>query len=396
MTGAIKSLKLHKERTLIRLDLNVPIKDGQVADDFRIRSAIPTVKHCLEGGASVIIMSHLGRPAGKIDESMSLMPVGEALCDYLEMSIKFSDDCISDDAIDVTLSLQPGEVHLLENLRFHAGETENDTYFSRRLAKHGTYFINDAFGAAHRSHASNVGVIPFIKNVFPGFLMEDEFAFFHDSFIKPKRPLTVVLGGTKLDTKLPLIKRFIREADHVIVGGGMVFTLLKASGYSIGKSLIKEDLLRYSKNILELSTSSSGDLLLPKDFRVTNEISSAIVTAVRGEGEIGEDEIGIDIGPVSETEFSKVIAKSETIVWNGPMGIFEIDAFSGGTKRVAQAIAEVSQRGGISIIGGGDSAAAVTKFNLQKEMTHISTGGGASLKLLAGNELPALKALKMM
>ncbi|MBH31825.1 MAG: phosphoglycerate kinase [Candidatus Marinimicrobia bacterium] len=396
MTAAIKSLNLHKERALIRLDLNVPIKDGQVADDFRIRSALPTVEYCLEAGASVIIMSHLGRPAGKIDESMSLMTVGESLCDYLETSIKFSHDCVSDDAVDVTLSLQPGEIHLLENLRFHEGETENDAHFSRRLAKHGTCFINDAFGTVHRSHASNVGVTQHIKNSVPGFLMENEFAFFHDALKKPKRPLTVVLGGAKVDTKLPLIKRFIREADHVIVGGGMVFTLLKASGISIGKSLFDKDLMDDSKKILELPVSYSADLLLPKDFRVTNEISSAIVTAVRSEGEIGDNEIGIDIGPASETEFSSVIAKSETIIWNGPMGIFEIDSFGDGTKRVAQAIAEVSHRGGTSIIGGGDSAAAVTKLNLQKEMTHISTGGGASLELLAGKKLPALKALKMM
>ena len=328
MTGAIKSLNLHKERALIRFDLNVPIKDGQVADDFRIRSVLPTMQHCLEAGASVIIISHLGRPAEKFDESMSLMPVGEALCDYLEMSIKFSHDCISDDAIDVTLSLQPGEIHLLENLRFHNGETDNDFHFSQRLAKHGTCFINDAFGTAHRSHASNVGVTQFIKNGVPGLLMENEFTFFHDSLIKPKRPLTVVLGGAKVDTKLPLIKRFIREADYVIVGGGMVFTLLKASGNSIGKSLFEKKLMSDSKKILQQSASSSGKLLLPKDFRVTNEISSAVVSAIRDVGEIGKDEIGIDIGPVSETEFSAVIAKSETIVWNGPMGIFEIDEYN--------------------------------------------------------------------
>ncbi|MEE2876671.1 MAG: phosphoglycerate kinase [Candidatus Neomarinimicrobiota bacterium] len=396
MTEAIKSLNLHKERALIRLDLNVPIKDGQVADDFRIRSTLPTLKHCLENGASVVIMSHLGRPAGKVDDALSLMPVGEVLCDYLEMSIKFSHDCISDDSIDVSLSLQPGEVHLLENLRFYSGETENESQFSRRLAKHGTCFINDAFGTAHRSHASNVGVTQFVRNVYPGILMENEFTFLYDSLKEPKRPFTIVLGGAKIGTKLPLVNRFLREADHVIVGGGMVFTLLRASGYSIGKSLCESKLLNNSKKLLDTLELSSRNLILPKDFRVTRDLLSAEVTEVRSAGEIGADEIGIDIGPTSENEFSEIIAQSETIVWNGPMGVFEVEAFSGGTKAVAEAIARVSRAGGTSIIGGGDSAAAVKKFNLGKEMTHISTGGGASLELLAGKELPALKALEMM
>ena len=343
-----------------------------------------------------MIMSHLGRPAGRVEDSMSLMLVGEALCDHLEMSIKFSHDCVSEDAIDVSLSLQPGEVHLLENLRFHAGETENDAHFSRRLAKHGTCFINDAFGTAHRSHASNIGVTQFLENAVPGFLMENEFTFLHDSLLKPKRPLTIVLGGAKVDTKLPLIKRFIREADHMLIGGGMVFTLLEASGYSIGNSLCEKRLVGHAKKILELSSTSSGELVLPKDFRVTADLSSEKVSAIRGVEEIGDDEIGVDIGPVSETEFGEMITGSKTVIWNGPLGVFEVDAFSGGTQAVAEAIAKMTESGGTSIIGGGDSAAAVKKFNLQKEMTHISTGGGASLELLAGNELPALKALRMM
>ncbi len=292
MIGAIKSLNLRNERALIRLDLNVPLKNGRVTDDFRIRAAIPTLKHCLENGASVVIMSHLGRPAGRVEDSMSLMLVGEALCDHLEMSIKFSHDCVSEDAIDVSLSLQPGEVHLLENLRFHAGEAENDAHFSRRLAKHGTCFINDAFGTAHRSHASNIGVTQFLENAVPGFLMENEFTFLHDSLLKPKRPLTIVLGGAKVDTKLPLIKRFIREADHMLIGGGMVFTLLEASGYSIGNSLFEKRLVGHAKKILELSSTSSGELVLPKDFRVTADLSSEKVSAIRGVEEIGDDEIG--------------------------------------------------------------------------------------------------------
>ena len=396
MINNLNALKLEKEKVLIRADLNVPMKGGSVSDDFRIRKVLSTIKHCLENDASVILMSHLGRPKGRFNEELSLMPIGEALCDHLEMSIKFSKDCISSDALDVSLGLQPGEIHLLENLRFHSEEIDNESKFSQILSKHGTCYVNDAFGTAHRAHASNVGVTEFFNKVSPGFLMETEYKFLFESMQYPKRPLTIILGGAKIKSKLPLIKRFLSEADNLIIGGGMVFNLLKAGGYNIGKSICDLDLIKASKEILGLSNDDDRKLILPSDFRVTKNLDSGNVTAIRDAGNIKNDEIGIDIGPVSEQNFSSIIARSHTIVWNGPMGIFETPEFSKGTLAVAEAVAKRKNDGGISIIGGGDSAAAVKTFKLEDEMTHISTGGGASLELLAGNELPALKALRIV
>ena len=396
MINNLHSLKLEKEKVLIRADLNVPMKGGAVSDDFRIRKVLSTIKHCLENDASVILMSHLGRPKGRFNEELSLMPIGEALCDHLEMSIKFSKDCISSDALDVSLGLRPGEIHLLENLRFHSEEIDNESKFSQILSKHGTCYVNDAFGTAHRAHASNVGVTEFFNKVSPGFLMETEYKFLYESMQTPQRPLTIILGGAKIKSKLPLIKRFLREADHLIIGGGMVFNILKAGGYNIGKSICDLDLIKASKEILDLSNDDDSKLILPIDFRVTKDLDSGNITAIRDAGNIKDDEIGIDIGPVSEQNFSSIIARSHTIVWNGPMGIFETPEFSKGTLAVAEAVAKRKNDGGISIIGGGDSASAVKTFKLEDEMTHISTGGGASLELLAGNELPALKALRII
>ncbi|MFL3051454.1 MAG: phosphoglycerate kinase [Candidatus Neomarinimicrobiota bacterium] len=395
MINNLNSLKLENEKVLIRADLNVPMKEGSVSDDFRIRKVLPTIHHCLENGASVILMSHLGRPKGRFNEELSLMPIGETLCDHLEMSIKFSKDCISSDALDVSLGLQSGEIHLLENLRFHSEEIGNESQFSRILSKHGTCYVNDAFGTAHRAHASNVGVTEFFNKVSPGFLMEAEYKFLYESMQVPQRPLTIILGGAKIKSKLPLIKRFLRDADHLIIGGGMVFTILKAGGYNIGQSICDLDLIKASKEILDLSNDDESKLILPSDFRVTKDLDSGNITAIRDLGSIKNDEIGIDIGPVSEENFSSIIARSHTIVWNGPMGIFETPEFSKGTLAVAEAVAKRKNDGGISIIGGGDSASAVKTFKLEDEMTHISTGGGASLELLAGNELPALKALRI-
>ena len=393
---SLESLDFDNDRALIRVDFNVPMNEGKVADDFRIQAALPSIKHCIDHGASVVLMSHLGRPGGVPSEDLSLMPVGETLCDHLEMSIKFSHNCVSDDAIDVSHELQAGEVHLLENLRFHTGEIKNDHDFASRLAQHGTYFINDAFGTAHRAHASNVGVTNFLQNCTPGFLMAEEFKFLHSAVIRPKRPFTIVLGGSKIGTKLPLVTRFIREVDNVIIGGGMAFTFLKMAGYKIGKSIYDDSLLQTAKQIVEMSKSLNCKFHLPSDIVVTEDISSGQDSAVRKVSEIDNNEIGVDIGPETIDQFCETINGSNTVIWNGPMGIFETEAYSGGTKAVAEALAQMTGRGGLSIIGGGDSASAVRDLNLWSEMTHISTGGGASLELLAGKELPAMKALEMV
>lgn len=390
---SLESLDLDNERALMRVDFNVPMKDGVVADDFRIRAALPTIQYCLDRGAAVILMSHLGRPDGVPSGELSLMAAGETLCDHLEMSIKFSHDSISDDAIDVSLALRRGEVHLLENLRFHKGEKKNDRNFASRLARHGTCFVNDAFGTAHRAHASNVGVTEFLPNGSVGFLMEKELKFLQSAVNRPRRPLTVVLGGAKVGTKLPLVKRFIREADSILLGGGMAFTFLKAAGVRVGNSLCDNSLLAQAQEIVDLSKSVDCELLLPSDVVVTKDISSGEESAVRDCADIGQSEIGVDIGPRTVERFSQIIESSRTAVWNGPMGIFEREAFSVGTRALGEAIARLTKQGGTSIIGGGDSAAVARRFHLWRDMTHISTGGGASLELLAGHELPAVKAL---
>ena len=392
---SLESLDFDNDRALIRVDFNVPMSEGKVANDFRIQAALPSIKHCIDHGASVVLMSHLGRPGGVPSEDLSLMPVGETLCYHLEMSIKFSHDCVSDEAIDVSHELQAGEVHLLENLRFHDGEANNDHDFAYRLSQHCTCFINDAFGTAHRAHASNVGVTDFLQNCTPGFLMAEEFKFLHSAVIRPKRPFTIVLGGAKIGTKLPLVTRFIREADNVIIGGGMAFTFLKMAGYNIGKSIYDDSLLQTAKQIVEMSKSLNCEFHLPSDIVVTEDISSGQDSAVRKVSEIDNNEIGVDIGPETIDQLCETINRSSTDIWNGPMGIFETEAYSGGTKAVAEALAQMIGRGGLSIIGGGDSASAVRDLNLWNEMTHISTGGGAALELLAGRELPAMKVLEI-
>ena len=274
--NSILSQKLDNQRIIIRVDFNVPLENGKVMDDFRIRSALPTIKHCLEEGASVILMSHLGRPNGIKNDELSLVSVGEALCDLLEISIKFSYDCISEDSIEVSSNLQPGEVHLLENLRFYKGETDNDPEFSKKLSNHGTMYINDAFGTAHRAHASNVGVTKYIDNCFPGLLLEKEYEFLHNSLISPKKPFTIILGGAKISTKLPLISRFLSEADNLIVGGGMAYTFLKSLGNEIGNSIFDERKSAKALSILNSIKNYNCKFILPSDILVTKDFSSGI------------------------------------------------------------------------------------------------------------------------
>ena len=388
--------KLDNERVLIRVDFNVPIENGEIMDDFRIRAALPTIKHCLDGGASVVLMSHLGRPNGVVNEELSLMPIGEKLCDLLEISIKFSHDCVSEDATDVSLGLQPGEVHLLENLRFHNAETKNDLDFSKKLSSHGTMYVNDAFGTAHRAHASNVGVTKYLDNCFPGFLLQKEYDFLHHSIKSPERPFTIILGGAKISSKLPLITRFMSEADNLIVGGGMAYTFLKCMGNEIGNSIYDESKFEKASSILESRLKYNCRLILPSDVSVTKDFSSGIVNSIRKVNEIEKDEEGIDIGPDTIKRFSDVILNSKTVIWNGPMGVFETESFAKGTNAIAKVVSEMTQNEGTSIIGGGDSASAIKDLGVWDDMTHISTGGGASLELLSGEDLPAFKALRMI
>ena len=385
---------LKSKRVLIRVDFNVPIQNGKVADDFRVRASLPTIKHCLNEGASVVLISHLGRPGGQINPAMSLMPVGETLAELLEMPIKFSDNCVSSNAKDVSLGLKPGEVHLLENLRFHDDETKNDKRFSYQLSKHGEIYINDAFGAAHRAHSSNVGVVKYFSQKGMGFLIEKELKFLYSVIRNPKRPLTLILGGAKIGGKLELIHQFIQNADTIIIGGGMAFTFLKAKGHDVGVSLVDDTMIDTAKSILKEARINKMDMILPSDFIAVEKPEKPGSIKIMKLDHIPSMKMGVDVGPASAQQFSEIIQSSGTIIWNGPMGIFEVPEYSIGTREIAQAMVKATNEGVITVVGGGDTASAVKQFGVHNDMSHVSTGGGASLELLSGNQLPALFALE--
>ena len=394
MIKPLHTFYLKNKRILMRVDFNVPINNGRVVDDFRIQSTLPTIQYCLEQGAGVVLMSHLGRPNGKVDADLSLMPVGETLSDMLEMPIKFSDDCISEDARDTSLGISAGEVHLLENLRFHNEETQNDPYFSMLLAKHGEIYINDAFGTAHRVHASNVGIVDHFKQKGIGFLMEKELKYLKESFDRPRRPVTLILGGSKIGTKISLIQRFLNKADTIIISGGMVFTFLKAKGEEIGKSLIDENGVAIASQIIKEAKNQKAKLVFPSDFICAKNIESESIK-IYSRRKIPKTMMGLDIGPRSIELFRKIISSSNTILWNGPMCVYEKDCFSKGTSSIAEKLVELTEAdaGQITIVGGGDTVAAIRSYGYQRNVSHVSTGGGASLELLCGESLPAFTAL---
>jgi len=394
MIKSPKLLNLNSKKVLIRVDFNVPLNNGQVQDQHRIKSSLPTIKYCLKRGASVILCSHLGRPNGKKVEEMSLLPVGETLADLLEMPIKFSMDCISEDSHDVTLGLKPGEIHLLENLRFHKGETDNDPSFSSLLAKHGDVFINDAFGTSHRSHASNVGVAPFFSQRGIGFLIENELKYLGQAIKSPARPFILILGGAKIKGKLNLILKLVEIADSVLIGGGMAFTFLKAKGKEIGNSLVDDSMIPDAKKILYHARNNSVKISLPIDVVVAETLDAPHSSQTVSVSEIPKGMAGFDIGPETIQHFSSSVLHAGTILWNGPMGVFEQEGFENGTKQLAESLAKEGDHDRIVIVGGGDTAAAVNTFGLRNSMSHVSTGGGASLELLSGNLLPAISILE--
>ena len=393
MIRALHSFDVKQKRVLMRVDFNVPIENDRVVDSFRIRSAIPSIKECLESGTSLVLMSHLGRPNGKIDEKYSLVPVGEALSDILEIPIKFSYDCISEDAINVTIGLHPGEIHLLENLRFHSGETNNDPEFAGKLARHGQIFINDAFGTAHRSHASNVGVTEHFIEKGMGYLMEKEIQFLLERFKKPKHPLLLILGGAKISGKLHIIDRFLDDADTILIGGGMAFTFLKALGVEVGRSMVDRKMVSSAKEIIVRAKRKRVKLVFPVDFVIAEAIENPKEIKTVPFDSIPDSFMGLDIGTETINIFSDYILGAGTILWNGPMGVFEKKEFENGTKALSKMLSLAFDKGVDTIVGGGESAAAVRKFGMDEKMTHVSTGGGASLELLSGHGLPALEAL---
>jgi 3-phosphoglycerate kinase len=394
MIKTLRAFDLRGKNVLLRADFNVPMHKDQVANNFRIKAVLPTILTCIEAGAGVVIMSHMGRPQGKRDSKLSLIAVGEELASLLEMPIKFSDNCVSTDSIDTSISLKQGEVHLLENLRFHPGEQDNEMEFSSKLARHGQIYINDAFGTAHRSHASNVGVVPYFKHAGIGWLMDKELNYLQRIMSRPKTPLTIILGGAKIDTKLELINQFLEKADNIIIGGGMAFTFLMAKGKNIGGSLLDKSMINVAKSIMNNAISQGTKIILPIDAVCASSLKDRDDNKTYQIDEIPSKMMGLDIGPDSVIRFNEILGNSETILWNGPMGVFESKAFENGTREMAIHLVSCVASGAKVIVGGGDTAAALEKFGLMKDMTHVSTGGGASLELLSGNALPALNALE--
>ena len=396
MIRSLNSFDLKDKRVLIRVDYNVPVENGVVKDAYRIQCSIPTIKECLEAGASVVLISHLGRPNGSTNDNYSMISVGEVLSDFLEIPIKFSHDCINEDSINVTIGLHPGEVHLLENLRFHSGEEENDFEFSRLLSKHGQIFINDAFGTSHRSHASNVGVTDNFMHKGMGLLMEKEIQYLMHKFKKPKEPLVLLLGGAKISDKIDMIERFIIKAKSILIGGGMTFTFLKAMGLNVGKSMIDESMISTAKTIIKKARQNRVKIKLPVDFVVSDAIDKPSKIETVSFDSIPDNMIGLDIGPETIKLFSNIILQSGTVLWNGPMGVFEKKEFENGTKSIANLLSDMKDQNIDTIVGGGDSASAIRKFSDIENITHVSTGGGASLELLGGKSLPAITALEKL
>ena len=395
MIKTLKAFDIAGKNVLIRTDFNVPMKGDEVANNFRVKAVLPTIMTCIDAGASVVLMSHMGRPKGKIDPSLSLMPVGEELAALLEMPIKFSENCISTDSIDTSISLKQGEVHLLENLRFHPGEENNDMDFASQLSRHGQVYINEAFGTAHRSHASNVGVIPYFKNAGIGWLMDKELNYLDRLMSKPKSPLTLILGGAKIDTKLELIDQFLDKADNIIISGGMAFTFLKAKGKAIGGSLIDESMIPTAKSIMNRAMSKGVKIILPSDAICAKSVKDGIEKELHWTDSIPEKMMGLDIGPDSIQRFNSILGSSETILWNGPAGYFENKNFLTGTLAIAKKISESTSKNSlISILGGGDTISAINKSKDNFAFTHLSTAGGAFLEFLEGKDLPGLNVLK--
>lgn len=389
----INDLRLKDKKVLVRVDFNVPLNEKkEVADDTRIVESLPTIKKILVEGGKAILMSHLGRPKGK-DPNLSLAPVAKRLEKLLGKPVKFVDDCIGENVEKAVYDLKSGECLLLENLRFYPQEEKNDPEFAKSLAKLGDVYVNDAFGTAHRAHASTEGVTKYFKECAAGYLMQKELKYLSMALSQPKRPFVAILGGSKISGKIDVIKNLMDKVDILLIGGGMAFTFYKALGKEIGSSLVEMDKVELAKEILLEAGKKKVDLELPLDFVIAAEAKEDAVTKVVDKDSIPAGWKGLDIGPKTEELFKQKIEKANTVVWNGPMGVFEVDKFAKGTMAVAKEIAEVTRKNAITIVGGGDSVAALAKANLQKKMTHVSTGGGASLEFLEGKTLPGIAAL---
>ena len=386
----IDDLELKDKKVLVRVDFNVPLDEKkEITDDKRIVESLPTIKKILDSGGKAILMSHLGRPKGKTPD-LSLLPVAQRLEKLLGKPVKFANDCIGPEVEKAVKGLKSAECLLLENLRFYAEEEKNDPEFAKKLAKWGDVYINDAFGTAHRAHASTEGVTKYFKQCAAGYLMEKELKYLGMALSDPKRPFAVLLGGAKISGKIDVIKNLMDKVDSILIGGGMAFTFYRAMGMEVGGSLVEEDKVGLAKEIL---SKAKVELNLPLDFIVAKESKEGAETKVVDKDKIPKDWKGLDIGPKTIDLFSRKLQNAKTVVWNGPMGVFEVDEFSEGTEKIAKILAEITKKGATTIVGGGDTAAAVAQANLDDQMSHISTGGGASLEFLEGKVLPGVAAL---
>ncbi|MGE7920000.1 phosphoglycerate kinase [Viridibacillus sp. NPDC093762] len=385
----MNDVEVNGKRVFVRVDFNVPMEDGKITDDTRIRAALPTISNLVEKGAKVILASHLGRPKGEVKEELRLTAVGNHLAELLGKPVTKLDESIGETVEKAVADMKNGDIVLLENVRFHAGEEKNDADLAANFAKLADIYVNDAFGAAHRAHATTAGIAEYIPAV-SGLLMEKELDVLGKALSTPERPFTAIIGGAKVKDKIGVIENLLEKVDHLIIGGGLSYTFSKAQGYNIGQSLLEEDKIELAKSFIEKAQAKGVKLHMPVDVIVADTFSKDANTKVVDIDQIPSDWMGLDIGPKTTAEYADVIKNSKLVIWNGPMGVFEMDAFANGTKGVAQAMAETDA---YTIIGGGDSAAAVEKFHVADKMDHISTGGGASLEFMEGKALPGVVAL---
>ncbi|MFJ7639420.1 phosphoglycerate kinase [Peribacillus sp. NPDC097225] len=387
---SIKDIELKGKRVFCRVDFNVPMQDGKISDDTRIKAALPTITYLIEQGAKVILASHLGRPKGQVVEELRLAPVAERLSQLIGKDVQRADEAYGEAVQSIIEGLKDGELLLLENVRFYPGEEKNDPELAKEFAKLADVYVNDAFGAAHRAHASTEGIAHHLPAV-AGLLMEKELSVLGKALSEPDRPFTAIIGGAKVKDKIGVIENLLEKVDHLIIGGGLGYTFIKAQGHEVGTSLLEEDKIKLAKSFIESAKEKGVKMHLPIDAVVTAEFSPDAETEVVDIDSIPSDKMSLDIGPKTSELFADVIKGSKLVIWNGPMGVFEFDKFANGTRAVAEALADAKDT--YSIVGGGDSAAAAEKFGLAEKMSHISTGGGASLEFMEGKELPGVVAL---